>query len=131
MDSQIIFQIQNALILAMIYTGVAFRRQRMLHIKLMASAITWDILLILQIELTRHAIDTALQAPTNPALLNFHIVIAVLTVVLYGVLFYTGRQVYKGNNQFRIWHKHLGLITLVCRTSTFITSFMVVSHKAT
>jgi hypothetical protein len=130
MDSQLIFQIQNGLILALIYTGVAYRRQRLLHMKMMASAITWDILLILQIELSRKAINTAMNAPSNTWFLNFHIAIAVFTVVLYGVLFYTGRQVYKGNNQYRLWHKRAGLTALVCRTSTFITSFFVVNHNA-
>lgn len=130
MNSQVIFQIQNGLILALLYTGVAFRRQRALHVKLMASAIFWDILLILQIELARHAIGKAVQVPTNPALLNFHVAIAVTTVLLYGAMFYSGRQLLQGRADVRPRHKWTGVVTLILRTLTFITSFMVVNHSS-
>ena len=56
----------------------------------MATAI-WDILLVLQIELMRGAIDKAMKVQVNSSLLNFHVSIAVLTVFLY---FFMGRTGY-------------------------------------
>ena len=126
MSSAVIFQTQSFLILVLMYIGVAFRKNRALHVKMMASAIVWDILLILQIELTRSAIDKASKAVSNPMMLNIHVSLAVLCVILYGFMMYTGRKIIKGNGGTRPLHKKLGLTTLVTRTLVFITSFWAV-----
>jgi chromate transport protein ChrA len=124
--SSIIFQVQSAIILGLLYFGASkAKKNRDLHVKIMTGAIIWDLLLVLQIELTRKAIKTATKAVTNPALLNFHIAIAVTVVVLYGFMYFYGRKILKGDNSKRKMHKILGIVTLLLRTSTFITSFMI------
>jgi len=90
-------------------------------------AIIWDILLILQIELTRGAIVKASKAVTNEMMLNIHVSIAVSTVILYLLMIYTGRKLIKGDQSIRPRHKALGWTTLVMRTLTFITSFWAVT----
>ena len=125
MSSSIIFQVQSALILFLLYFGVWKRKQRSLHVKVMTTAIIWDILLVLQIELTRGAIDKASKVVTNAALLNFHVSIAVTTVILYGFIFYFGRALLKGNQSVKTKHKVLGLTALVLRTLTLITSYII------
>jgi len=123
--SAIIFQIQSTLILLLLWVGVINKKNRGLHVKLMSIGIIWDILLVLQIELTRGAIAKASKVVTNEWLLNFHVTIAVSTVVLYGFMVYFGRKLLKGDNSVRAKHKLLGIITITLRTLTYITSFLV------
>ena len=66
MTSAVIFQIQSACILLTIYSGLYYRNNRSLHVKIMSTAIIWDLLLIAQIELTRSAIAKASKAISNP-----------------------------------------------------------------
>lgn len=127
METAVIFQIQSFLILCTQFIGVYFRRKRSVHIKVMATSIIWDILLILQIELTRGAINKASKAVSNPMILNIHVSFAVLTVLFYFAMIYTGRKLVKGNNEIKPVHKKLGWTTLTLRILTFITSFWAVN----
>lgn len=126
MTTAIIFQIQSFLILSLIFVGIYFRKERSKHVKIMGSAIAWDIILILQIELTRSAIATAVKPIENKMMLNIHISIAVLTVLFYFAMIFTGRSLLSGNSDIRSKHKLLGWCTVVLRVLTFITSFFAV-----
>lgn len=126
----IIFQVQSFLILSLILIGVYFRRDRRKHVKLMLTAIVWDILLILQIELNRNAITTATKAMSNGMILNIHISLAVLTVLFYFAMLYTGNKFLNGDNKIRPLHKKLGWTTVALRILTFVTSFFAVAAKA-
>jgi cyanate permease len=130
MDSSVIFQIQSAIILLLMYVGVYNRKNRNLHVKMMLGAIIWDVLLILQIELTRSAIAKASKVFTNPLLLKVHLFFAITSVVLYVVMGLTGKKLLNGDNSVRSRHKVLGWTTLFFRTMTFITSFWAVSNAA-
>lgn len=123
--SSIIFQVQSIFILALLFYGLYNRKNRYKHIKLMKSAIIWDLILVVQIELTRGAIMKASKVSTNPGLLNIHVSLAVSTVLLYALVFYSGTQLSKGNESFRKRHKMIGMITLTIRVLTFITSILI------
>jgi hydrogenase-4 membrane subunit HyfE len=97
----------------------------MRHVRIMTSAIIWDILLILQIELNRGAIAKAVQVTENKWLLNVHVSLAVTCVLFYFVMFYTGRKLLNFDNSIRPRHKLFGMITLTLRILTFITSFFI------
>jgi hypothetical protein len=125
--SAVIFQVQSTFILLLIYLGLYYKKKREKHVKIMASAIIWDVLLILQIELTRNAVAKALKPVENSALLNFHILIALLTVFLYIGLIVTGRRMLKNDYSIRSKHKLMGILTVIFRTSTYVTSFFVVN----
>ena len=127
--SQIIFQVQSfAIVLLMLY-GVkqvfGVNKNRWKHSKIMKVVIVWDILLILQIELTRSAIAKASKALENPAMLNIHVSLAVSTVLLYVIAANFGNKVINGEEQHLKKHKFLGRITVVFRLLTLITSFMI------
>lgn len=124
-----LMQIQSLCIVLLIVAGVVVRRRRQLHVKIMSVAMIWDIILILQIELSRSAILKATHALSNPLILNIHISIAVSTVILYGFMVYTGRKLLRGDNSIRPRHKILGWTTLSMRILTFITSFWAVIPK--
>lgn len=95
----------------------------------MTTVLIWDVLLILQIELTRGAINKASQAPINPALLNIHVSFAVSSVVFYALLVWTGRKLLAGDESIRTKHKIFGWSAVVLRTLTLITSFFAVAPK--
>lgn len=123
MNTAVLFQAQSALILALMFYGASVAKQRSKHIKIMASAIVWDLLLILQIELTRSAIDKAMKIVENPLALKIHLFFAITTVLLYVVMVVTGRKVNGGKHELRNLHKKFGITTLIFRVMTFITSF--------
>ena len=126
----IIFQIQSFLILSLILIGVYFRKHRKTHIKFMLTAIIWDILLILQIELNRSAIAKASKAVSNTMILNIHVSLAVLTVLFYFAMLYTGKKFIGGDSSIRPLHRKLGWTTVTLRILTFATSFFAVSAPA-
>lgn len=131
MSSAAIFQLQSICILVLMYVGVIFRRNRRLHVKLMASSMVWDILLILQIELTRSAIIKASESMigSKSLILNIHVAMAIACVILYGFMVASGRRLLKGETGIRARHRMLGISTLILRTLVFATSFFVASSN--
>jgi hypothetical protein len=109
-----LLQIQSLSIVLLMLAGIFVRRRRSLHVKIMSVAMVWDIILILQIELSRSAILKASAAMTNTLALNIHVTIAISTVVLYAFMVYTGRKLLAGQNE---------------RILTFVTSFWAVVPK--
>ncbi len=124
-----LMQSQSLGILIVMAVGFYFRRQRQKHVKIMSFAMVWDVILILQIELSRSAILKATKAVSNPWILNLHVSIAVSTVLLYIAMIYTGRKLLAGQEQIRSRHRALGYGTLMMRVLTFITSFWAVIPK--
>lgn len=125
MSSTIIFQIQSILIVSLMLYGVYHRKTRYKHIKIMKTAIIWDLLLVAQIELTRSAILKASKVTENPQILNIHVSLAVSTVLLYAVVFITGKKLRDGNEGIRKIHKPIGILTLTTRIATLITSNLI------
>ncbi len=124
-----LMQLQSLSIVILMAIGIAVHKRRKLHVRLMSLAMIWDVLLILQIELSRSAILKASKAMTNAVALNVHVSIAVATVILYGFMVYTGRKVLGGQSDLRARHKTLGYTTMALRILTFITSFWAVAPK--
>jgi hypothetical protein len=129
MSSAVIFQIQSVMIYSLLIFGVLKRKDRVTHVRTMYTVLSWDVLLILQIELSRSAIAKASKAMVNPILLNVHVSFAVASVLFYIALFITGRKLLAGENNIRKKHKFLGWSAVVLRTLTLITSFFAVVPK--
>jgi hypothetical protein len=128
MEAQLM-QLQSLCIVVLMIAGIKVHKNRKLHVKIMSFAMIWDVILILQIELSRSAILKASKAVTNSMALNIHVSIAVLTVIFYGFMIQSGRAVLSGNIQLRKRHKILGYSTTLLRILTFITSFWAVTPK--
>ncbi len=124
-----LMQGQSVSILLLMIFGIMKHRKRSLHVKIMSTAIIWDIILILQVELSRSAVLKASKALSNPMILNVHVALAVSSVLLYGVMVYTGRKVLNGQNQLLKPHRLLCYTTFTMRVLTFITSFWAVIPK--
>lgn len=123
-----LMQLQSFCILVIMIAGIYWRRKRTLHIRTMSVAMIWDVVLILQIELSRSAIIKASKVINNHLALNIHVSIAVTTVVLYGIMIYTGRKLLQGH-PIRREHRTLGYVTFFMRVLTFATSFLAVVPK--
>jgi hypothetical protein len=124
-----LMQFQSLCIVLTMTLGIIVRNKRKLHIKIMSLTIIWDIILILQIELSRSAILKASKAMSNEFALNLHVSIAVLTVIFYGLMIQSGRSIINGHNEMRKKHRILGFTTYALRILTFVTSFWAVSPK--
>jgi len=122
-------QTQSFLIVALMVYGISQSSNRARHVKCMYTTMAWDIILILQIELSRQAILKASAAMSNPVLLNIHVSLAVTTVVFYVFMFFTGRRVLKGEGKLIPRHRLLGRVTLVLRILTLVTSFVAATPK--
>lgn len=124
-----LFQIQSGIVLALLFLGVYFAKNRKKHIRIMSAAVIWDICLILQIELSRDAIAKAAESMSEigtKVMLNVHVSIAVTTVILYFVQIYLGRSSIKHNRDSLLdRHKLFGYLTVSMRILTFVTSFFV------
>lgn len=125
MTTALIFQLQSVIIVNLMLYGLFMRKERATHMKTMKVVIVWDLLLILQIELSREAIIKASNIMSNPMILNIHVSLAVATVLLYGMMAYTGYKLSKGIESIRRFHRPLGYVTLTARLATFATSFLI------
>ncbi len=130
MTSAVIFQIQSILIFSLMTYGIYVRRNQKKHVPVMYTTIIWDILLILQIELTRHAINKASNALTNEMILNIHISFAISAVVFYFLLLWSGRKLVAGDRSIKGKHKIFGWCAYTLRALTLITSFFAVTTAA-
>lgn len=127
--SVLIFQTQSVLIVALMLLGLYHikkaKKDISKHIRTMKFAMLWDIALILQIELTRDAIAKASKIMSNSYLLNIHVSLALSTVLLYIFVFRTGQKVANGQRSLLKKHKFFGILTLITRIATLITSFFI------
>lgn len=129
MTSALFFQLQSIIIYGLMILGISKRKNRRHHVPLMAAVIIWDVILIIQIELTRGAIEKASKIPVNPFLLNIHVTFAVLSVVFYGLLVWTGKKLLNADNSVRKRHRVFGWSAFTLRTLTLLTSFFVAAPK--
>lgn len=125
MSSTIIFQVQSILIVALILFGVYHRKSRYKHVKIMKTAILWDLLLIAQIQMNRGAVEKASKVMDNPMILNIHVSLAISTVLLYILIGISGTKLKNGNESIRSVHKRIGILTLTTRIATLITSTLI------
>jgi len=124
MNTGLLLQTQSLLVLLLLIVGVIYRKNRKRHIKVMVSAIVWDLLLVLQIEFNRGVLTKAAGVSSNALALNIHVTIAFLTILSYIAVAYSGTRILKGMEGWRLRHRFLGLTALTLRILTFATSFM-------
>lgn len=129
MTTAVVFQIQSFLIYSLMVFGITKRKNRKIHVPTMSVVLIWDVILILQIELGRDAVAKASKALVNPLILNVHVTFAVLSVIFYVLLVFTGRKLLKGDHTMRPRHRLFGWTAFALRTLTLITSFFAVIPK--
>lgn len=103
--------------------GLAMRRDRSKHPWIMLTAFVADLSLVAYLELTRSAVATAVKFDSR--ILNFHVAVAVGTVLLYLVLVPSGYKLWKGKGGSRLFHKRAAALFVVLRLLTYVTAFFV------
>ena len=115
----------STLALILIFAGVYFRKKRALHMSLLLSAFVIDVLLVLYIELTRHAVEKVVS--NSGPLLWFHVFVSVVALGLYVFQVRLGYLLYRGIQASRGLHIKCGMAFILFRVMNYITSFMVTS----
>lgn len=108
----------------LIVTGYLNRSTRSRHVPLVLSGIILDLLLVVYLQLTRDAVETALSLEVS-LLGGIHIICSSLAGILYFPLFYTGILLISHNESpaIRKTHRLLGTTALLFRTLGFLFMF--------
>lgn len=114
----------SSLVVALLAAGLWFRHRRpQLHLRLMISAFVVDLLLVLYIEISRHAVEKVV-ARVSP-LLWFHAGVSVGVLLCYVAMILLGRGVLAGQGDARKWHFAVGMTFVALRSLNYLTSYMV------
>ena len=116
--------ILSTLVLLILAAGFWLRKRRnAVHIRLMIAAFLIDLMLVVYIEISRHAVQKVV-ASTRP-LVWFHAGVSVLVLVCYVIMIQLGRGVLAGHPRARDWHRRMGLTFVVLRGLNYVTSYLV------
>jgi uncharacterized membrane protein YozB (DUF420 family) len=111
-------------VLILILCGLWFRkRNSQMHLRLMISAFTADVLLVLYIEFTRHAVETV-AAKVRP-MIWFHAGVSLAVLLCYVAMILLGRPMLAGRYETRKLHFAVGIAFVVLRSLNYVTSYMV------
>ncbi len=118
----------------LLVVGYGLRRNRNLHVRFVVSGIVLDILLVLYLQVTRSAIQSAL-AFSLKLLQQVHIGFSTIALLLYFPVLYLGFRLWRGGGRpgLRDLHRKLACAALFFRTLGFIFMFSMwggVKHVA-
>jgi hypothetical protein len=114
----------STVVLLLIGTGLWLRHRRPdLHLRLMTAAFVCDMILLVYIEATRHAIETV--ALRGNRIIWFHAAISTLVVITYVAQIAVGRRMLTGAVTPRRVHAILGITFATLRSLNYVTSYMV------
>jgi len=117
--------IGSSLVVLILLTGVAFRKKRpRVHFWLMLSAFFADLLLVVYIEVMRHAVEKVVTR--GRPMIWFHAGVSLSVLVCYAVMLYLGTPMLSENYRTRGLHRRVGMAFLVLRGLNYVTSYMVV-----
>jgi hypothetical protein len=110
-------------------TGLVLRNNKKVHYKLMATAITLDLLLVLVLEVQRHAIHTALSFTLSP-LQQAHIGASSVATALYLPVVILGLRRLWGlsSEKLKTWHMKLGITAFIFRSLGFLLMFSLIGR---
>jgi uncharacterized membrane protein YozB (DUF420 family) len=115
--------IAATLALLLIGAAIFFRRNRRLHVPMIAAAFAIDLALVLYVELSKHAVGSVLHH--GGTLLWFHAIVSAIMFILYLVQMRLGLRLLRGNHLTRRAHRRIGVAFVALRLVNYITSFMV------
>jgi hypothetical protein len=117
--------IESTFIVLLLLLGVYFRkRNSRVHFGLMITAFSADVLLVLYIEIMRHAVEKVVTR--GRPIIWFHAAISLAVLACYVSMIYLGRPMLDGDNRTRGFHRRVGMAFLVLRGLNYVTSYMVV-----
>ena len=116
-----LLRILNVLVFILLLIGFANRRQARIHVPIMVTSFVLDMLMLIYIEVTRHAIEQAV-GETNLTM-KVHIAASLVVVILYVGQIITGIRKKRGRSSR--WHGKAGVVFLTARFVNLVTSFLV------
>jgi uncharacterized membrane protein YozB (DUF420 family) len=116
----------STLVLVLIGVALYRRHNPKLHATLMRVAFLIDLGLVLYLELTRQAVETAIAGGAG-WLLPFHVTVSVLAALGWAAQLWLGLRLLRGDTVLRVRHIQVGVFFLVMRLANYITSFFVAS----
>jgi hypothetical protein len=118
--------VASTLVVVLVLVGLANRRRPFLHRALMVTAFGIDVMLVVYIEATRHAVETVVTG-IHP-LIWVHATISIAVLVCYGLMLGLGRRLFAGALEWRPTHRNLGIAFCILRGLNYVTSFFVQSN---
>jgi hypothetical protein len=126
--SKAAFDAANVVLFAAILVGVALHARRKLHVRCMTACFVGDVLMVVLIELQRHAVKTTVRqfsgAPDANALLQFHIAVSVAALAMWVVQIVSGRRVLRGAPSVAR-HRRGAWIFLTLRATNVVTAYLL------
>lgn len=112
---------------ALMIGGLVMRRRAQDHVSMMAGALGLDLAVVLGLELSRHAVGTAVGLELGPWQ-QAHIYASTMAVILYAPLVVLGVRRLRGGAMpaFR-WHAPLGMLAFGLRTLGFALMFSLLA----
>lgn len=114
----------STLVLVLIGAALIKRHQPRQHANLMRVAFLIDLGLVLYLEVTRQAVETAITGGAG-RLLPFHVTVSVLAALGWAAQLWLGMRLLRGDTVLRVRHIQVGVFFLVMRLANYITSFFV------
>lgn len=111
----------------LLVSGFIKRKDRQLHPPLMLAGILLDLSLVLYLQATRSALQTAV-AFTLTTLQQYHVFVSLIATLLYFPVLVLGFKLWRGNVSIalRTWHIRLALSALICRTLGYFLMFSMI-----
>ena len=124
----------NVLVVVGLAYGLSRRREPAIHMKVMTCWFVIDLLNVMLVEGTARvtneeslgAVEKGVKSFWNDpvSLLNFHILVSVISIVCYIIAIRTGRRLFR-TGEGRGVHRKNALVFIIARLASFVTSIMV------
>lgn len=118
-------KVVSTIVVILLVMGFINRRQRWVHIPVMASAFVIDIALVLYIEANRGVVGGVARGEYYDALMMVHLPASIAAVLLYIPLITFGILLARNKNRYRPFHKWTAYSFLFFRGVNYITSLMI------
>lgn len=108
--------------------GLICKKERDRHARYMLTALSIDLLLVVILQIQRHAIQTALEFSLN-GLQQAHVAVSFAATVLYLPVLYLGWRLWKEPEtatRFRKLHVNLAITAFILRTCGFLLMFSLI-----
>lgn len=132
----VIALVVNSLVVLCLVYGISKRREPVIHMKVMTACFVVDLLNVILVEVevslrqtdgeSKGAVQQGMESIwDNPfALLPFHILVSVISIICYIIAIRTGRRLFR-TGEGRGLHRKNAVVFMVTRLASFVTSIMV------
>ena len=124
----------NVLVVVGLIYGISKRREPAIHMKVMTVCFVVDLLNVILVEVTARVTNEDSQGAVEQgirsfyekffSLLNFHILVSVISIICYIIAIRTGRRLFR-TGEGRSTHRKNALVFVITRLASFVTSILI------